>query len=288
MPKHKSEDFKISAIEYYLTEDVSQEKVCRIFKCSPRSLMRWVEKYDEEGVVKRHNRKPVAYKIKQNEVKFILDEIKKDKTITMEDLLAKVQLKYPNFDLIFFKIINDKLLFENNIDYLVHYHYINNKEDYLYNVELYLKKYNIDIIFLKIFYNEFSNKNDIDIIKKINNNINNYIISNESFDKEYPDFNLIIYKKFNKNIILNNDIKYKSYWYYNHKNINSIIYSLNTLNNKFPDFNSDLFKSLYNIDNIDNNNIEQLLDNLLNNMTFNKGTLIDRFKEMTKFYTDLD
>jgi len=56
----------MSAVEYYLTEDVSQEQVCRIFKCSPRSLMRWVEKYDEEGVVKRHNRQPVAYKIKQN------------------------------------------------------------------------------------------------------------------------------------------------------------------------------------------------------------------------------
>ena len=99
MPKHKSEDFKISAVEYYLTEDVSQEQVCRIFKCSPRSLMRWVEKYDEEGAIKRHNRQPVAYKIKQNEVKFILDEIKKDKTITIENLLEKIQHKYPNFDI---------------------------------------------------------------------------------------------------------------------------------------------------------------------------------------------
>ena len=99
MPKHKSEDFKMSAVQYYLTEDVSQEQVCKIFKCSPRSLMRWVEKYDEEGAIKRHNRQPVAYKIKQNEVKFIIDEIKKDKTITMEDLLAKVQHKYPNFDI---------------------------------------------------------------------------------------------------------------------------------------------------------------------------------------------
>ena len=99
MPKHKSEDFKMSAVEYYLTEDVSQEQVCRIFKCNPRSLMRWVEKYDEEGTIKRHNRQPVAYKIKQSEVKFILEEIKKDKTITMEDLLAKVQIKYSNFDI---------------------------------------------------------------------------------------------------------------------------------------------------------------------------------------------
>uniref|UniRef100_A0A6C0EU77 Uncharacterized protein n=1 Tax=viral metagenome TaxID=1070528 RepID=A0A6C0EU77_9ZZZZ len=31
MPKHKSEDFKMSAVEYYLTEDVSQEQVLNIY-----------------------------------------------------------------------------------------------------------------------------------------------------------------------------------------------------------------------------------------------------------------
>ena len=43
MPTHKSEDYKLSAVVYYLTEDKTQEEVCKIFKCSPRSLMRWVE-----------------------------------------------------------------------------------------------------------------------------------------------------------------------------------------------------------------------------------------------------
>jgi len=33
MPKHKSEDFKLSAVKYYLTEDVSQKQVCKIFIC---------------------------------------------------------------------------------------------------------------------------------------------------------------------------------------------------------------------------------------------------------------
>ena len=28
--KHKSEDYKISAVEYYLVEDKSQEEVCKI------------------------------------------------------------------------------------------------------------------------------------------------------------------------------------------------------------------------------------------------------------------
>jgi len=32
MPIHKSEDYKLSAVEYYLTEDKTQEEVCKIFK----------------------------------------------------------------------------------------------------------------------------------------------------------------------------------------------------------------------------------------------------------------
>jgi len=40
--KHRSEHYKISAVEYYLVEDKSQEEVCKIFKCSPRSLMFYI------------------------------------------------------------------------------------------------------------------------------------------------------------------------------------------------------------------------------------------------------
>ena len=59
----------------------------------------WVDKYKKDGEIKRHNRTPVAYKIDKNEVKYILEEIKKNKTITMEDLLVKVKEKYPSFDI---------------------------------------------------------------------------------------------------------------------------------------------------------------------------------------------
>ena len=45
MTTHKSEDYKVSAVNYYLTEDTTQEEVCKIFKCTPRSLMRRVERY---------------------------------------------------------------------------------------------------------------------------------------------------------------------------------------------------------------------------------------------------
>ena len=40
MPKHHSEDYKLSAVKYYLQID-NQVKTCKIFKCSERSLMRW-------------------------------------------------------------------------------------------------------------------------------------------------------------------------------------------------------------------------------------------------------
>ena len=51
MPTHKSNDYKLTAVQYYLVEDKTHEEVCKIFKCSPRSLMRWVERYKNEGML---------------------------------------------------------------------------------------------------------------------------------------------------------------------------------------------------------------------------------------------
>ncbi len=38
--KHKTEDYKISAVKYYLKnkDNTSQEKACKIFTCSKQSL----------------------------------------------------------------------------------------------------------------------------------------------------------------------------------------------------------------------------------------------------------
>ena len=74
--------------------------------------MRWVEKYKTNGKIERNNRNPIAYKVKREHIKFIKDEIYKNKTITMEDLLVKVQLKYPNFDITrrhLNRVVNDKV-----------------------------------------------------------------------------------------------------------------------------------------------------------------------------------
>jgi hypothetical protein len=40
MSKHKSEDYKLSAVKYYLNNDVSLDNECNIFDCLKKSLYR--------------------------------------------------------------------------------------------------------------------------------------------------------------------------------------------------------------------------------------------------------
>jgi transposase-like protein len=110
MPTHKSNDYKLTAVQYYLVEDKTQEEVCKIFKCTPRSLMRWVSQYKNEGNVNIHYRKPVAYKVKKEYVKLLVDEINKNKTITLHELNQKLKDKYKDANLSttqIFRVIND-------------------------------------------------------------------------------------------------------------------------------------------------------------------------------------
>ena len=110
MPTHKSNDYKLTAVQYYLVEDKTQEEVCKIFKCTPRSLMRWVSQYKKEGNVNKHYRKPVAYKVKKKYVKLLVDEINKNKTITLHELNQKLKDKYKDANLSttqIFRVIND-------------------------------------------------------------------------------------------------------------------------------------------------------------------------------------
>jgi transposase len=95
----KSIDYKETAVHYYLVEDKSHEEVCNIFKCSRRSLMRWVEKYKINGKITGYERTSKAYKVHKEHVEFLLQELKKNKTITIEELLHLLKNKYPNLNL---------------------------------------------------------------------------------------------------------------------------------------------------------------------------------------------
>jgi len=68
MPKHHSEDYKISAVKHYLKKSKNLTQTCEIFECSRISLKRWVERYLKNNEIKRRNRKPVSYKIAKNAI----------------------------------------------------------------------------------------------------------------------------------------------------------------------------------------------------------------------------
>ena len=110
---NNSNKYKETAVQYYLAEDKSQEEVCKIFKCSRRSLMRWVQKYKKDGKITGYERTPKAYKVHKQHVDFLLQEIKKNKTITIEDLLHLLKNKYPNLDLN--KSHISRIIHDNNI-----------------------------------------------------------------------------------------------------------------------------------------------------------------------------
>jgi transposase len=112
MSKHKSEDFKLSAVKYYL-KIKNQRKTCKIFNCSERSLIRWVKKYNNTGEIKRKPRIYTSYKVKQIHVNYMKKIINKNKTITMNDLLQKVKNKFKNVN--YSKMQVYRIIRDNNI-----------------------------------------------------------------------------------------------------------------------------------------------------------------------------
>lgn len=99
MPKHNSEDLKITAVEYYL-DNHNQTETCDIFNCSRRSLMRWVDKYqNDNGRIQRYEDEAISYKVKKKHVKFILKQLKENNKITMNELLAKLNDKFNDIDI---------------------------------------------------------------------------------------------------------------------------------------------------------------------------------------------
>ena len=96
---HKSEDYKISAVKYYINNDKSLDEVCEIFDCSRKSLYRWVKRYNNIETLKRQNRKPESYKITKKQVNYALKKQKENEQITMEELAKIVKKKYNDFDI---------------------------------------------------------------------------------------------------------------------------------------------------------------------------------------------
>jgi transposase len=100
MGKHKSTDYKFSAVQYYLdTEDTSLSHTCDIFQCSKYSLARWVKRYIQTGNVENIPRKEGYYKVRQMHVKFIIDLIKQKPLITLNDILSYFHKQFKDITL---------------------------------------------------------------------------------------------------------------------------------------------------------------------------------------------
>lgn len=114
MPKQHTEDYKMTAVRYYQNNpNVSYQDTCNIFRCSERSLKRWVRVLEERQTLARKDREQGSYKVVKPQVDFIKKEIKKDPDIFIKNLHLKLNEEFPD------NIINRQYIHEiirdNNI-----------------------------------------------------------------------------------------------------------------------------------------------------------------------------
>ena len=150
MPKHHSEDYKLSAVKYYLKIN-NQIKTCEI---------------------KRKERKYIAYKVTKENVKYIKKLIKKNKTITIQDLTNKLNKK---FDTKFNRSHIRRVVRDNNITL---------KQTILRHepVTRYRKPVDINKQ-LKIFYKKIKEHKLKDIICIDETSLNAYEVRKHCYDK---------------------------------------------------------------------------------------------------------
>ena len=90
--KHKTEDYKLSAVKYYLSNNFSLDYVCNIFECKKSSLKR----YNENKEINRTN---ISYKITKEQLIYAMKLLKNNEQITMIELKKLIMLKYPDFNI---------------------------------------------------------------------------------------------------------------------------------------------------------------------------------------------
>ena len=61
--------------------------------------MRWVDKYKSTNNITRKKRDYTSYKITNSHISFIKQQVKDNKTITLDELLSKLKTKYPELTL---------------------------------------------------------------------------------------------------------------------------------------------------------------------------------------------
>ena len=147
---------------------------------------------------------------------------------------------------------------EKNIIEWFQNNYNNHKINYEINHEInnFFIKNNVS----NFNYNEFINFNpDCSMngfkyfFKKISVQKKNIILSIQDFYNKYPNFDINIYKLFNKDIFFPTDEEYIYHWYHNHIHNKNKIYCSKMFYEKYPDFNYEIF-TLFHKDNLKNIN----------------------------------
>jgi hypothetical protein len=90
--KHKSKDLKLRAILYYY-KSKNQIQTSKIFGCSPRTLMRWINKFNNCYSFSKNNKMYLGYKLKQVHINYINNCLFRNKKI----FITRIFFKYFNF-----------------------------------------------------------------------------------------------------------------------------------------------------------------------------------------------
>lgn len=93
--KHKSEDYKIAAVRHVANVSHSMRRTQRDLGCSRTSLKRWIQRFQQEASIRRHNRPAISYKITRAEyaVRYLLNH----QTASTAELHAAVLNRFPDF-----------------------------------------------------------------------------------------------------------------------------------------------------------------------------------------------
>lgn len=78
--KHHSPDYKLSAVQYYLTHNEDMRATCEIFKCKFQSLGRWIHQYKTLGTLRRKTRKRTIIKVSPEIELYVKQYVKKNPT----------------------------------------------------------------------------------------------------------------------------------------------------------------------------------------------------------------
>lgn len=97
--KHKSDDYKISAVKYYLKIKTILEKHVKYLIVVNHHYNDGYKHTKTSKNITRKNRKPISYKINKEQVKTAVNMIDNNEQITMDELLFDTKHKYNTFDI---------------------------------------------------------------------------------------------------------------------------------------------------------------------------------------------